>query len=241
MEIVCRCVSVDAMTHLPTLPTLPTLPAGPIMYAVLAALIIASAVPVVAVVVPAEPFLMAAVLLSGDDGTSVGMLLLVTVVSSLAGDVLSYSLGRRYGARLLSARGVRRYRGQVTRATQTLRRRGVLASVVLQRWIPPGRGFAPVIIGATEQRFDRFVGSATVAATLWGAVIVLGVHYGGPHLVMAIPLVLTPLLLVHVAHRIARRVLRRRGTGAATPAARDTVIGRDVSAEAASQFLRNVN
>lgn len=217
------------MTHLPALP------AGPMMYALLAALIIASAVPVVAVVVVAEPFVMAAVLLSGDDGTSVGMLLLVTVVSSLAGDVLSYSVGRRFGARLLSARGVRRCRGQVTRANQTLRRRGILAAVVLQRWIPPGRGFVPAIIGATEQHFGRFVGSAAIATTLWGTVLVLGVHYGGTHLVMAVPLVMTPFLLVPAIYRIARRFLRRRDAGAATPAAVETVIASDVSAEASER------
>ncbi|MGX9791770.1 DedA family protein [Mycobacterium sp. MMS18-G62] len=216
------------MTHLPALP------AGPTMYAVLVALIIASSLPMASFVFPAEPFLFAAVLLSCGSGTSVVMLLVVAMGSALAGDVLSYWVGRRFGTRLLNARGVHRFRGRVTTAAQTVRRRGALGAVVLQRWVPPGRGFVPAIIGGTDAPFGRFVGSAVAAATLWSTVMVLGVHYGGMHLVMTLPVVMTVLLVARVAHLIVRRMMGRRGDAAASPAERKTtVIGRHVSVEGA--------
>ncbi|WP_206428602.1 DedA family protein [Mycolicibacterium stellerae] len=174
------------------------------MYIVLSAIIVAAAVPVLAVVVVAEPFLITAALLTVDGRTSLGLLLVLTVVSSLVGDVLSYWIGRQFGGRLLNVRGVRRCRGKATKAVRTVRSRGGMMAVVIQRWIPPGRGFVPAIIGATHQSFGRFVGFATLAAVLWGVPLVLAVHYGGTELLVVLPLLLT-VVLVRDVYRATRR------------------------------------
>lgn len=200
---------MDPLTHLPAMPD------GPLMYAVLGAIIIASGLPLVSVVVPAEPFLFAAVLLIADDRTSMAVLLVVTVVSSLVGDVLSYWLGRRFGAQLLKVRGLRRSRSAVSKAARNVRRRGMAAALVIQRWIPPGRGFVPATIGAIGQPFGRFAGFSTVAATLWGVILVCAVHYGGTRLVLALPLVVTAILVGDIARRIRNR--RNRDSAVSTP------------------------
>jgi membrane protein DedA with SNARE-associated domain len=181
------------------------------MYVVLAVLIIASAVPIAAAVLPAEPLLFAAVALTAHDRTSVAVLLVVAVLCSLTGDVLSFWLGHRFGARLVELRGVRRFRGRLTTAAQAVRSRGMVA-VVIQRWAPPGRGFVPAIIGATNQPFGRFVGMAAVAAALWGSVVILAAYYCGPGLLMVALPVLTAVIVARAVRSLAARIRRRRST-----------------------------
>jgi len=192
---------MDPLTHLP----LPPLPEGPFMYVVLGAVVVASGLPVVSVVVPAEPFLFAAILFVTDDGRSLAALLAVTVVSSVASDVLSYGLGRRFGAQLLQIRGLRRTRPTAMKAARSVRRRGTAPALMIQRWVPLGRGFVPATIGAIGLPFLRFAGFATAAAMLWAVILVCAVHYGGSRVVLALPVVITVVLVVDVARRTRTR------------------------------------
>jgi membrane protein DedA with SNARE-associated domain len=76
-------------------PMLVPLPSGPVAYLIVVAIVVASSIPVLAIVAAAEPFLIAAVLAGAADGrTSIWTLLMLVTAASVVGDTLSYWLGR---------------------------------------------------------------------------------------------------------------------------------------------------
>lgn len=182
------------------------------VYFVVAAVVVASGLPVVGLILVAEPVLMAATVLAAQGRVSVAVLLAITVVASVIGDALSYLLGRQYGPRLLAGNALRRFRGRVSKAHDMAQRRGT-ASVVKQRWVPPVRGFVPAVMGAARMPFRQFALSATIAAVLWAGPNVLAVYFAGAQLIaqimLLLPLPITALLIVGIIRR------RRAGRSAA--------------------------
>jgi membrane protein DedA with SNARE-associated domain len=187
----------------------PQLPSGPLFFAVLALIISVSSMPIVNVAFPAEPILMAAVL-SSSDQLSIPTLLAVTTVASAIGDVVCYGLGRAFGPALLRLRIVRRARRHIAGAHRNVERRGSLAAMMLQRWIPPTRGLVPVVLGTKRQRFGHFVCYSVIACAAWASIMILGTRLGGPVLMMAIPTVLTMLLAIRAGRRLVTWRRQRR-------------------------------
>ncbi|WP_082984194.1 VTT domain-containing protein [Mycobacterium sp. 1465703.0] len=182
------------------------LPNGPLVYLAVIAIVIASSLPVAALVVPAEPVLIATVLsMNAGTHSSIWVLLSLAIGASVAGDCLSYWLGRRFGAGLLATRWLRRYSRTVSRTRTAVRRRGVTL-IITQKWIHPSRGFVPAIMGATRLRFRVFACFALIAATLWATAVVLGSHLGGIRLLNTMAV----LAITYLIATVGRRCLLRR-------------------------------
>lgn len=194
---------------MPPLTHIPALPSGPLFLAVLAIIVIVSSIPIANIACPVEPLLIAAVL-SGYDHAPILALIAVTTSAALVGDLVCYGLGRAFGRQLLNLRLVRRARRHVAGAHHRVHQRGVLAAMVLQRWMPPTRGLVPVLLGAARHRIERFVCYSTIAGAVWTSILVLGTHLGGPALVAAIPAAVTILLAVQVACRVLNWRKKRR-------------------------------
>jgi membrane protein DedA with SNARE-associated domain len=202
---------------------LPELPGGPWLYVLLAAIVVASGVPALAVVIAAEPILMMVIGLSGTGHRlSIVTLLAVVVAASVLGDALSYGLGRLLGPKLLRARIFRRLRPRIVGAQYSVQRRGTMSALFVQRWIPPTRGLVPAVLGAAGKPFGEFVSFSALAAAVWASVIVLGSYVGGPGLMLAMPAVIFLVPAVHAARRL---LLRNRShatrPGPAMPGAAD--------------------
>lgn len=193
---------------------LPQLPNGALLYLILLAIVVGSSVPVVALVILAEPLLVAVVVLATDGHLSIPTLLAVAVGGAVLGDALAYVLGRWFGPKLLGNRVVRRARKHMWSAHRGVQRRGVLGALVVQRWMPPARGFVPALLGSARHSFGRFVISSAVAALLWGFVIVVGTYVCGPTLVIAIPTVTGIVMAIRVGRPLLSRLLERTGAAA---------------------------
>ncbi|MCV7254177.1 DedA family protein [Mycobacterium hackensackense] len=180
---------------------LPEIPVGPLTFVVLAAVVIGSSVPVFSIVIAAEPILVA-VILATDHDLSVPELLAVAIGAAVVGDMVSYWLGRTLGPRLLKTRIVRRSRKHVYGAHHSVQRRGVLGAMIVQRWVPPARGFVPASLGTARRPFGRFVGYSVIASAVWALVLVLGTHFGGPTLMLVIPAVITVFLVIQGVRRL---------------------------------------
>lgn len=97
------------------------------------------------------------------------VLWLVTTVCAIAGDVLGFWLGRRYGSRLRQTKLVRRYGATAwDRAADVLRRRGAWA-VLIAIFLPVLRTLVPAAAGTSGLPFRRFLPAVAVGATAWCA------------------------------------------------------------------------
>jgi membrane protein DedA with SNARE-associated domain/membrane-associated phospholipid phosphatase len=99
-------------------------------------------------------------------------------LGAVAGDALSYELGRHHAARIRASRFVVRHAGKFNRGEQFVERYGG-KSVLFARFIAPVRAVVPVIAGIARMPRLRFYLINIVSAAIWAPVHVLpGVLFG---------------------------------------------------------------
>lgn len=132
----------------------------------------AEGIAVVGSFVPGSTLLVAIATSAGSQHVSLAWLILWASLGAVAGDLLSYWLGRRHGSRMLAMRPFA-YRPEWTaRATDLLARRGDVA-VFVGRQVPPLRALMPVLAGMSELSVRRFLIADAFSAVVWA-----GLHLG---------------------------------------------------------------
>ncbi len=103
----------------------------------------------------------------------------VTVIAAIAGDQFGYWFGRRLGPTLFDRPKSRFFNPQnVDRANRFFDRYGA-KTIVLARFVPIIRTFAPIVAGIGTMKYRTFVTFNIVGGLLWGAgVTSLGYYLG---------------------------------------------------------------
>ena len=104
---------------------------------------------------------------------------LVIFVAAVAGDQVGFLFGRKVGPALFDRPKSRLFNpGNVARAHVFFERRGPFA-IVLARFVPVVRTFAPIVAGVARMRYRTFVTYNVVGGFLWGiGVTTLGYFLG---------------------------------------------------------------
>ncbi len=155
-------------------PDLASLSAGGV-YLVLFVLVFVESGLLVGFALPGDTVLFTAGLLAAREGSqlSLPVLAIGTAVCAVAGDAVGYWTGRRFGRPWVERRAGRAAK-HLPRAEEFYRRWGISA-VVLARFVPWVRTFAPIVAGAARMPYPRFLAANVVGALLWGSgLIVLG-------------------------------------------------------------------
>lgn len=115
-----------------------------------------------------------------------------SILAAIVGDQLGYAIGRRSGEVL-----VHRYRfvhDNVQRASEFYAKHGGKA-IVLARFVPVVRTFAPVVAGAAGMRYSRFTISNVAGGALWVTSVTLAGYFVGSH-VPKVAHYLDPLIVI---------------------------------------------
>jgi membrane protein DedA with SNARE-associated domain len=92
------------------------------------------------------------------------------IVGALAGDTLTYWLGRLFGPRILRWKVLRRYRRGIAQARLFFRRYGIWA-VVIGRFFGPLRATVPLVAGVIRMRVIPFQIANVASALLWAPLV----------------------------------------------------------------------
>lgn len=128
---------------------------------------------------PGDSLLLTAgvLLAQSNDQTGAWALGVATAISAIAGNQTGFVLGR-YPARLAARRNGRIInRRNLERARSFFDRWGFW-SIVLARWIPWVRSFAPMVAGAAGMNGRRFLLASVIGAVVWGPVLIMLGYYG---------------------------------------------------------------
>jgi len=94
---------------------------------------------------------------------------LVTVLCAIAGDQVGYWFGQRVGPALFDKPKSRVFNpANVTKAHVFLEKHGP-KTIVLARFVPIVRTFAPIVAGVGEMRYRTFIAYNIVGGLVWGA------------------------------------------------------------------------
>lgn len=137
------------------------------------------------------------------------------VVAAIAGDQVGYAIGRRVGPSLARRERTRFFDPRnVVRTEQFFERHGP-KTVVLARFVPIVRTFAPVVAGVGSMRYRTFVSYNVMGGLLWGAGVTLAGYFLGDialvrrHVELAtigvVALSLVPIAVEFARHRRTTR------------------------------------
>lgn len=183
----------------------------------------------VGVFLPGDSLLFTAGLLSATTDLLPPVLVVIplVVVAAIAGDQVGYVIGAKAGPRVFRRKDSRFFRQEyVDKAYSYFERYGG-RTIVLARFVPIVRTFAPVVAGVSGMRYRTFVTYNVVGGLLWGVgVTTLGYYLGQIDFVAAnIEVILIGIVALSVLP-IAVELLRARSRSGGG--------GRDAAAGAAA-------
>lgn len=134
---------------------------------------------------PGDTLLFGAGLYASQGKLSLPLLLISVIAAAIIGDNVGYSIGRRSGPRLFRKKdGLFFRREYIDQAEKFYEKHGG-KTIILARFIPIIRTFAPVVAGIGKMPRQRFMIYNVVGGVIWGTVMpLLGYSVGSriPHL-----------------------------------------------------------
>lgn len=95
--------------------------------------------------------------------------ILVLFVAAAFGDTVGYAFGRRVGGRIFSRPDARIFKQEYIQRAQDFYDKHGSKTIILARFIPIVRTFAPIVAGAGNMPYKRFLAFNLIGAFLWTA------------------------------------------------------------------------
>lgn len=122
---------------------------------------------------PGDSLLVTAGIVAWASGWPVGLLMLTLTASAVVGDSLGYLIGRRSGPRLFRREKSWLFRPDYLKAAQAFYERHGAKTIIMARFVPIVRTFAPVVAGIGNMEYRRFVLFNVVGGVGWVVSMVL--------------------------------------------------------------------
>jgi len=140
---------------------------GPLVYAVVAALVFGECALFLGFVVPGETAVVIGGVLASRGRVSLPLLMIVVVAAAIVGPLVGYEVGRRMGGRVIGSRFLRRMSGTVEKATSALNSRSA-AAVLVGRFTAVLRALMPALAGTARMPYRTFAVYNAIGGVVWG-------------------------------------------------------------------------
>ena len=128
---------------------------------------------------PGDSLLFTAGFLASQGFLDIKILILGCFIAAVAGDSIGYYLGQKFGRKLFSkSDSVWFHKDHLNRAQSFYDKHGG-KTIILARFIPVIRAFAPVVAGVGLMRYKKFVIFNLIGGVLWAIAIPLAGYYLG--------------------------------------------------------------
>ena len=186
---------------------------GPWVYLILFLIVFCETGLVVTPFLPGDSLLFVSGALWASSELPVGLLGLTFVGAALCGDNCNYWIGRVFGVRIAKRQG-RFLNKRALERTQGFYARHGGKTIVIARFVPVVRTFAPFVAGIGRMAYLRFLAFSVAGALLWvGLLVSVGYLFGGIPVVKDhfhwVILAIVVLSLLPIAVEYAVRRLRR--------------------------------
>jgi membrane-associated protein len=151
------------------------------LYLALFAIIFAETGLVVTPFLPGDSLLFAVGALCAvpDSAINLGATLPLLLVAAVLGDAVNYAIGRRLGPKVFTTESSRFLNKKHLLRTQEFYERYGGKTIIIARFVPIVRTFAPFVAGIGQMRYRRFVLFNLIGAVLWVALLLpVGYAFG---------------------------------------------------------------
>jgi membrane protein DedA with SNARE-associated domain len=145
---------------------------GPIVYAIVAALVFAEDALFVGFVLPGETAAVLGGFIAHEGRISLWLMMVVVVAAAILGDSVGYEVGRHFGPKILASHRLAKHRSKIERARKFLRDHGPSA-VFLGRFVAFFRAMMPALSGLSRLPYPKFLMFNALGGLVWGVGFVL--------------------------------------------------------------------
>ena len=189
------------------------------LYLALFAIIFAETGLVVTPFLPGDSLLFAVGALCAvpDSAINLGTTLPLLLAAAVLGDAVNYTIGRTLGPKVFTAENSRLLNKKHLLRTQEFYERYGGKTIIIARFVPIVRTFAPFVAGIGQMRYRRFVAFNLIGALLWvGLILPIGYAFGNLPVIKRnfsivlfaiIGISLLPAVIELLRERKARRVV----------------------------------
>ncbi len=164
-------------------------------YIVVTAIIFAECGLLIGFFLPGDSLLFAAGVLAAEGTFSLGLIMILLLVAAIAGVSVGYAFGRRWGRKLFNRPDSRFFKHEnLQRAEEFYHRHGG-KTIILARFIPIIRTFAPIVAGIGQMSYSKLVLYNVIGGVIWVGGLVGGGYWLG-HRIKNIDHYLLPLIAV---------------------------------------------
>lgn len=194
---------------------------GPWLYVVLFLVVFCETGLVVTPFLPGDSLLFAVGALASIDGSPIEVksVTLLLLIAAVLGDAVNYSIGYRVGPRVFySDKSFLLNRDHLLKTQQFYEKHGG-KTIILARFMPIIRTFAPFVAGIGKMAYSRFALFNITGAVAWVLSFVLGGYFFGnvPVVKRNFHVVIIAIVVLSIMPPIIEYI-RSRGKSAATPA-----------------------
>lgn len=151
---------------------------GPWVYAILFVIVFCETGLVVTPFLPGDSLLFAAGALAATGGLNLALLMPLLVLAALTGDTVNYWIGY-FAGEGLQHRYPRLVRKEHLKRTHAFFERYGGKTIIIARFVPIVRTFAPFVAGAGDMGYRRFIAYSVAGALLWVLVCAMAGYFFG--------------------------------------------------------------
>ena len=134
---------------------------------------------VVTPILPGDSLLFVVGTFAARGALDLGLLLVLLSVAAVAGDTVNYAIGYRVGPQIFRKEGVRFLNREYLDRTHRFYERHGAKTIVIARFVPIIRTFAPFVAGVGRMSYARFVTYNVAGGVGWIAALVLAGYLFG--------------------------------------------------------------
>ena len=127
---------------------------------------------------PGDSLLFAAGTFAGMGYLNIGILFALLAIAAIAGDTVNYWIGHKIGPRAFSG-NIRYLKKEYMDRTHAFYEKHGGKTIIIARFIPIIRTFAPFVAGVGAMTYGRFVSFNVIGGLAWVALFTLGGYFFG--------------------------------------------------------------
>jgi len=148
-------------------------------YIILALVVFCETGLVVTPFLPGDSLLFAVGALSAGSALNIHLVVIILLVAAILGDAVNYQVGKYIGPKVFEKKDSKIFRQSYLKRTQDFYDKYGGKAIIIARFVPIVRTFAPFLAGVGEMTYPKFFSYNVIGAILWVGIIAYAGYFFG--------------------------------------------------------------